>query len=123
MKEWQLNLETTDGQVISILYEDLDRWNDETIPVEEYVPRKQAEAVYFKAILEQHSLPADFSHAVFTADDGFTQRIDRQELDHAFFVFRQKGERLTKGFPVRLYVPGNESDCFNVKSVVHIQLI
>jgi len=123
MTEWQLSLETGDGQVVPISFMELESLKDLTIPVEDYVPRKQAEAVALKELLKQHSISSDFSYVVFTAEDGFNQKIARQDLDHAFFVFKQKGEPLTKGFPVRLYVPGNESDCLNVKSVVRIQLI
>lgn len=123
MKEWQLKLETRDGKVVPIPFKDLEDLKDVTIPVEDYVPRKQAEAVLFRDIMKQYSISSDFSHAIFTAEDGFTQKIDSQELGNAFLVFKQKGEPLTKGYPVRLYVPGNESDCLNVKSVVSIQLV
>jgi len=123
MREWQLNLETGDGQVVPISFEDLESLKDLTIPVDDYVPRKQAEAVSLKDLLQRYSISPDYSHAIFTAEDGFLQKIARQELDRAFFVFKQKGEPLTKGFPVRLYIPENESDCLNVKSVVRIQLL
>jgi|SRR5699024_2540510 len=123
MKEWKLNIESIDGRLIPVTFENLESWKDTTIPVEDYVPNKQAEAVYVKQILEQHTLSNDVNQAVFIADDGFQQKVDKEELGQAFLVFKQNGERLTKGYPVRLYVPDGQSDCLNVKSVVQIQLL
>ncbi|RKD27009.1 hypothetical protein BEP19_00075 [Ammoniphilus oxalaticus] len=120
MSHWQLQIETVDGQALSVSYDDLERWKDATIPVEEYVPGKQAEAVYVKDILRQHALLEGFSRAVFTAEDGFKQKASKEELDQAFFVFKQNGEPMNAG--ARLYVPDGRSDCLNVKSVIQIQL-
>lgn len=120
MKDWELVVETVDGLIAPISYEELECLKDPAIPVEDYVPRKQAEAVSFFDIVKAKSISTDFSHVVFTAEDGFHQRVAKEELEHAFFVFKQKGQPLTKGYPVRLYVPGSDSDCYNVKSVVRM---
>lgn len=46
--EWNLTLTSIDGTTYPITFEQLEMWKDSSIPVEDVVPRKQAEAVYLK---------------------------------------------------------------------------
>lgn len=33
------------------------------------------------------------------------------------------GKKLSKGYPIRLYVPNGSSDCLNVKGVIQVELL
>ncbi|HJV45209.1 MAG TPA: molybdopterin-dependent oxidoreductase [Bacillota bacterium] len=120
MQNWKLELITPD-QIYPIKWSDLEKWTDETVPVEDYV-LKGGEAVYLTRVFQELSIDCHYEFASFIANDGFEQRIPMAELHSAFLLYKQKGEPLKKGYPVRLYVPGYESDCLNVKSVVRIVL-
>jgi hypothetical protein len=63
------------------------------------------------------------THLRVTAVDEFTAIIPWGQLDQAAFQFAIDGERLTKGYPIRLYVPNGSSDCLHVKSVVQVELL
>lgn len=121
--DWKLLILNGNGNEYPVSFELMENLKDPAIPVEKYVPRKQAEAVYLSKLLGQFSIPSAFTHILVQAVDGFTQKIKKEDGDQAFLVFKHKGEPLSKGFPARLYVPGNDSDCLNVKSVVQIQLL
>lgn len=122
MQKWNLEVITI-NKSFSISSEQLEKWKDETIPVDDYVPGKEGEAVFLMGLLKNLGVEnEDFSDAIFTAGDGYEQKIQRMDLQSAFLLFKQKGEPLKKGFPVRLYVPTSENDCLNVKSVVKISL-
>ncbi|WP_409345251.1 molybdopterin-dependent oxidoreductase [Paenibacillus sp. MBLB4367] len=63
------------------------------------------------------------THLKVEAADEFAATIPWAELGHAAFVYEVNGEPLSKGFPLRLYVPDGSSKCLNVKSVVRITLL
>lgn len=63
------------------------------------------------------------THLIVRAADEFEAVIPWAQLGSAFFQFRVEGKPLTKGFPLRLYVPDGSSACLNVKSVVTIRLV
>lgn len=120
--EWKLCITDPSQEKRIISLEDMERWKDASVPVEDVVPGKQAEAVYLKKIFEELKIPMkNFTQAKVEAEDGFSQQVDREDLETSFLVYKQKGELLTKGFPARLYVP-SAPDCLNVKSVVLIEL-
>ncbi len=121
--DWKLLILDQTGKEYQASFEVMENLMDPTIPVEDYVPRKQAEAVYLSKLLERFSISPTFTHVLVQAIDGLNKKVTKEDADQAFLVFKHKGERLTKGFPARLYVPGNESDCLNVKSVVQIELL
>lgn len=122
-EDWKLSILDSSGKEYPISFEMMVNLKDPSIPVDEYVPRKQAEAVYLSALLEHLSISPSFKEILVQAVDGFVQQVKKEDGDQAFLVFKHKGEPLTKGFPARLYVPGQDSDCLNVKSVVQIQLL
>lgn len=121
--DWKLSIRDSSGKTYPISFELLETLKDPSIPVEEYVPRKQAEAVYLSRLLEYFQIPSPSTQVVIQAVDGFVQQIEKEDCEQAFLVFKHKGEPLSKGFPARLYVPGRDSDCLNVKSVVEIKLL
>ncbi|MEC0210767.1 molybdopterin-binding protein [Paenibacillus ehimensis] len=56
--------------------------------------------------------------------DEFQAGIPWGELKEALVLFEQEdGSPLTKGYPIRLYVPGGSSECLNVKSVVRMRIL
>jgi hypothetical protein len=63
------------------------------------------------------------THLRVTAVDEFTALIPWGQLAQAAIQYAIHGEPLTKGHPIRLYVPNGTSDCLNVKGVVHVELL
>ncbi|MEX1030781.1 MAG: hypothetical protein WDZ91_12170 [Paenibacillaceae bacterium] len=63
------------------------------------------------------------THLRVTAVDEFTALIPWGQLKQAAIQYAIHGEPLTKGYPIRLYVPNGTSDCLNVKGVVHVELL
>jgi DMSO/TMAO reductase YedYZ molybdopterin-dependent catalytic subunit len=123
LAEWNIEVKV-DGEDVfhSCNFQDFENWIDEQIPVDEYVPGKEGEAVLLTRLLQELSLSGPYESVLFQAEDGFIQQVEMDQLTNAFFLIKQKGEPLKKGFPARLYVPSSTSDCLNVKSVVRITL-
>lgn len=63
------------------------------------------------------------THLQVVAQDEFRATIPWHEAQQALFLYRQNGEPLRKGYPLRLYVPDGSSKCLNVKSVVEIRFL
>jgi DMSO/TMAO reductase YedYZ molybdopterin-dependent catalytic subunit len=88
------------------------------------VPIFTGKAIPFSSFIERIRPLNACTHVVFHASDEFQAVIPLQELQDALLLFQQPdGQKLKKGFPVRLIVPNGSSDCLNVKSVVHIEFI
>lgn len=119
--EWKLTITDKKQEQHIVSLGDMENWQDPSIPVDDFLPGKKAEAVFFKRMLQELHIPMNFTQAKVVAEDGFSQEVELSDLEAAFLVFKHQGELLTRGFPARLYVP-TAADCFNVKSVVHIQL-
>lgn len=66
---------------------------------------------------------AEPTHLRVTAVDEFTALIPWGQLEMAAFQYAINGEKLSKGYPIRLYVPNGSSDCLNVKGVVQVELL
>ncbi|WP_159887459.1 molybdopterin-binding protein [Paenibacillus puerhi] len=63
------------------------------------------------------------THLQVWASDEFQATIPWHELRDAFIVFEQEdGQPLSKGYPIRLYVPNGSSECLNVKSVIRLRI-
>ncbi|MFC5529350.1 hypothetical protein [Cohnella yongneupensis] len=62
------------------------------------------------------------THLLVRAADGFEAVVPKSQLKGALFQFAIDGMPLTKGGPLRLYVPDGTSACLNVKSVVSVVL-
>jgi DMSO/TMAO reductase YedYZ molybdopterin-dependent catalytic subunit len=124
LTDWRLQITGLNlHQPIDCRIEDLEQWADPHIPVEKYVPQKEGEAVLLNKVITELSLQGAYTHAKFKAEDGYSQLVAIEDLASAFLLFKQGGKPLSKGFPVRLYVPAGNTDCLNVKSVVEIELI
>lgn len=121
MMEWKVTITDKKQEQHILTLANMEKWQDSSIPVDDFLPGKKAEAVFFKRILQELQIPMNFTQAKVEAEDGFTQEVGLNDLETAFLVFKHQGELLTKGFPARIYVP-TAADCLNVKSVVHIQL-
>lgn len=63
------------------------------------------------------------THLRVLAIDEFTALIPWAQLDQAAFQYAILGEKLSKGYPIRLYVPNGSSECLNVKSIVQVELL
>jgi len=63
------------------------------------------------------------THLRVVAIDEFTALIPWGQLNQAAMQFAINGEKLSKGYPIRLYVPNGSSDCLNVKGVVRVELL
>jgi hypothetical protein len=63
------------------------------------------------------------THLRVTAVDEFTALIPWGQLEQAAIQYAIHGEPLTKGYPIRLYVPNGTSDCLNVKGVIQVELL
>jgi len=99
----------------------------ETFPIEDRVPGAEGTAFDLYRLYSgwrKHTGAQVAEPPVYLrveAADGFEAVIPWGQLGRAALVFEQHGEPLTKGFPLRLYVPDGSSACLNVKSVVHIE--
>lgn len=97
------------------------------VSLEERVPGVQGQAFELKAWYaawqnqQQHRAEGEPARMTVEAVDEFQASIPWKELGEAVFLFEQNGEPLSKGFPIRLYVPNGSSECLNVKSVVQIR--
>ncbi|MBP1935067.1 molybdopterin-dependent oxidoreductase [Ammoniphilus resinae] len=123
MSDWKVTVTDLKHQSFRCSFEDFENWKDPSIPVEDFAPRKNGEAVFVGRVLEEMGVDSDYTHLVFKAGDGFEQKISKEDVSTAFLLFKQKGEPLKKGYPTRLFVPSSESDCLNVKAVVEISLL
>ncbi len=63
------------------------------------------------------------SHLRVLAMDEFTALIPWGQLDQAALQYAIQGEKLSKGYPIRLYVPNGSSECLNVKSIIRVELL
>jgi hypothetical protein len=63
------------------------------------------------------------THLRVEAADEYGATIPWKELGQAAFLYEQGGLPLTKGYPIRLYVPDGSSACLNVKSVEKIYFL
>lgn len=86
-----------------------------------YLDVPSTDVVPFKEVFNQLSLTENPSHVIFYGSDRFTAEISMDELEVAFFLFRDQGQPLKKGYPVRLYVPDGTSQCLNIKSVIRLE--
>jgi DMSO/TMAO reductase YedYZ molybdopterin-dependent catalytic subunit len=99
------------------------------VSLAERVPGMEGEAFelqeWYRAWQKQMPLQADREPAQMTVEaaDEFQATIPWEELEQAVFLYKQNGEPLVKGFPIRLYVPNGSSECLNVKSVVSIRFL
>ncbi|WP_238177751.1 molybdopterin-dependent oxidoreductase [Paenibacillus contaminans] len=101
----------------------------ERFDIAERVPEAEGTAFDFHAWFEawrkagNESGSGMPSHLKVEAADEFAATIPWYELGKAAFVYESNGKPLSKGFPLRLYVPDGSSKCLNVKSVVRIALL
>jgi|GEM_PF-3235994 len=123
MSEWKVTVTDLDEQSFECSFEDFEKWKDDTIPVEDFAPRKNGEAVFVGRVLGELGVDSVYTHLLVKADDGFEQKISREDVSTAFLLFKQNGEPLKKGYPTRLFVPTSDSDCLNVKSVIEMSLL
>ncbi|QYR20422.1 hypothetical protein KZ483_21785 [Paenibacillus sp. sptzw28] len=63
------------------------------------------------------------THLKVEAADAFEALIPWEQLPDAAVQFAINGSPLTKGGPIRLYVPNGTSACLNVKSVVVCRIL
>ncbi|GAB7388861.1 hypothetical protein BSNK01_26990 [Bacillaceae bacterium] len=126
-KDWRLQVDGTFlAKPLAFTYEEFERMADPDLLLAPYVQDETAEAVSFHKFMEkvkpfwEGEEPP--THVVFHAADQFMAEVQFHELTSAFLLFKQNGEPLKKGFPVRVYVPDGSSNCLNVKSVVRVEL-
>jgi hypothetical protein len=64
------------------------------------------------------------THLRVTAVDNFEAIIPWTQLDSAAILYAQENDLpLSKGYPIRLYVPNGSSLCLNVKSLVILHIL
>ena len=109
-----------------------EEWANEastTFKLQDFIPGVPVEAFNLKdwyAGWRSKTNPLDHdwpSHIRFTAIDEFTALIPWEQLDQAAMQYAIDGASLSKGYPIRLYVPQGSSECLNVKSIVQIELL
>lgn len=90
-------------------------------PVEDRVPGALGEGF---DLLEWYESLSSLTptHLIVRAADEFQATIPWDQLEGALFQYAIGGEPLTKGRPIRLYVPDGTSACLNVKSVVYVRI-
>jgi hypothetical protein len=71
----------------------------------------------------QHTELNEPSHLRVVAADEFTALIPWEQLVQSAIQFAINGQPLSKGYPIRLYVPNGTSECLNVKSVVELEFL
>lgn len=94
----------------------------ESFAVSDRVPGVPGEAFGLKAWYASFGQPA-ITHLLVRAEDGFEAVVPASQLEGALFQYAIEGRPLTKGGPLRLYVPDGSSACLNVKSVVAIVFV
>lgn len=95
------------------------------IELESRVPKVAGKAFDFTSWYGVWSIGSttEPTHLKVEAADEFQALIPWGELSEAAFLYEQNGAPLTKGYPIRLYVPDGSSKCLNVKSVVEITIL
>jgi hypothetical protein len=124
-----ITVKTTDGIEIITNPSEMAGWSGASFPASDRVPGVDGEgfdmSVWFAALAAgrvestDSALPAP-THLVVKAADEFQAAIPWSQLGGAFFLYAVNGLPLTRGGPLRLYVPNGTSACLNVKNIVHI---
>ncbi|TFE30878.1 hypothetical protein E2980_02270 [Cohnella luojiensis] len=63
------------------------------------------------------------THLTVRAADEFQATIPWNQLSGSLLQYAIEGQPLSKGYPIRLYVPDGTSACLNVKSVTTLRFI
>ncbi|TXK75861.1 molybdopterin-dependent oxidoreductase [Paenibacillus sp. N3.4] len=98
----------------------------ERVALEDRVPLAEGEAFVLKTWYaswknsHRSEHPEEPTHIKVEAADEFQALIPWSQADSALFLYAQKGQKLSKGYPIRLYVPDGSSECLNVKSIMKI---
>jgi DMSO/TMAO reductase YedYZ molybdopterin-dependent catalytic subunit len=120
---WTIEVDGTVLKPAVFNYEDFRRMDDETVEPEKWVPGVKGNALRLLVLLRRVGLRVETTHLRFLGADDFQAEIPVSDLQDAFFLYRQNGRPLKKGYPVRLYVPQGDSNCLNVKSIVRVEAV
>lgn len=109
------------NQPVYFTLDDFESLSDTTFTPAPYLDPATTNVVRFTNVLNKLSLTDSPSHVVFYGSDQFIAEVVMAELDAAFFLFKEDGKPLNKGYPIRLYVPDGSSKCLNIKSVIGME--
>lgn len=89
-----------------------------------HVPGRSGEAVPVGDLLEAAGAAEADGTATFRSGDDFSADVPVATARQGWLVFRMDGAPLPAryGGPVRLFIPGSDDRCANVKSVDHIRI-
>jgi|GEM_PF-783987 len=99
------------------------------LSLEERVPGACGEAfdlkTWYAAWASRHGVVPEAAptHVQADAADEFRAVLPWAQADQAVILYAVDEAPLSKGFPIRLYVPDGSSACLNVKSVVQLSFV
>ncbi|MFS0727271.1 hypothetical protein [Paenibacillus sp. 1P07SE] len=126
---WRIHIEHDGLEPQSVTVEELRSLGGEVFPISERVAGASGLAVDFRSwYIQWRSLmdPSGTAPEPMTlkvrAKDTFAAQIPWTQLEGAAFgIADNDGGPLSRGGPVRLYVPAGTSDCLHVKQLVALQ--
>lgn len=112
-----------DGKSVAFSVGDLEKLPDQLDDIGKIVPDRQGEAVSVSALLDAAEFGDASGKITFNSGTNFTADVSIDVAkDKGWLVYRLDGSALPARFggPVRLFIPGIDDRCANVKSVDQI---
>lgn len=121
-----LTIVDTDGHSHAFSYKDLDTLPDHLADIGTRVPGREGEALPVRVLLKKLGYSSHEGHLVFRSGNDFSAEVPSdQAKNDGFLVYKLENGPLPArhGGPVRLFIPGGDDRCSNVKCVDRIEMI